>query len=318
MNGFGDKVSAHAFKIAGGMPVLRKEVRMNRSNELTRRGFMRFGAGVVAAVGAANLGQSTAGAAGAKKIPIGLQLYSVRSEAQKDPAGVIAQVAEMGYEGVEFAGYYGWSAEKLRKLLDQHGLKCCGTHTGMNTLMGDHLPKTIEFNKTLGNKYLIVPGIGGTMRPDSRNSWVLFAKLMSEVAARAAEHGMRAGYHNHAWEFEPLGKDIPWEVFAANSSKDVILQVDIGHVVRAGADPAKHMARYPGRLTTVHIKEYSKTSRDPLVGEGDVDWPAMFRICEGPGGTEWYIIEDESANQPLQRVRKDLENLRGLLAKHHA
>jgi sugar phosphate isomerase/epimerase len=301
------------------VPVLRKEVIiMNQSKELTRRGFMRLGAGVVAAAGAASLGQATAAtAAGAKKIPVGLQLYSVRNEAQKDLAGVIEQVAAMGYEGVEFAGYYGWTAEKIRKLLDQHNLKCCGTHAGINTVLGDELPKTIEFNKIIGNKYLIVPGIGGNMKPDSKNSWVLFAKLMTEVAARAGEHGMRAGYHNHAWEFEPLNGEIPWEVFAAISSKDVVLQVDIGHVVRAGADPAQHMTRYPGRLTTVHIKEFSKAKRDPLVGEGDVDWPAMFRICESTGGTEWYIIEDEVTNQPLQRVRQDIENLRRLLAKYH-
>jgi sugar phosphate isomerase/epimerase len=78
------------------------------------------------------------------------------------------------------------------------------------------------------------------------------------------------------------------------------------------------MERYPGRLVTVHIKEFSKTNRDPLVGEGDVDWPAMFRICESTGGTEWYIIEDESREQPMERVKTDIENLRKLLAKYHA
>ena len=105
---------------------------------------------------------------------------------------------------------------------------------------------------------------------------------------------MRVGYHNHAGEFDAKAGFIPWEVFASNSSKDVILQVDIGHVARAGADPAKYMEMFPGRLITVHVKDFAKGKPDPVVGEGEVDWPAMFRICEGPGGTEWYIIEDES------------------------
>lgn len=291
---------------------------MGRSNELTRRGFMRYGAGVVAAVGAAGLGQRPAGAADAKRIPVGLQLYSVRRECQQDFGGTVAKVAEMGYEGVEFAGYHGWSAEKVRKLLDDNGLKCCGTHAGLQSLMGHQFAQTAEFNKIIGNKYLIVPGLGGNLRPDSKNSWVLFAKLMDEIALKAREHGMLTGYHNHAWEFEPLNGDIPWEILASNSRKDVVLQVDIGHVVRAGADPAKHMARHPGRLTTVHVKEFSRTQRDPLVGEGDVDWPAVFRICEGPGGTEWYIIEDESANEPMKRVEANLQNLRKMLAQHRA
>jgi sugar phosphate isomerase/epimerase len=278
---------------------------------------MQFGAGVVAAVGAARLGQGTASAAAAKKLPIGLQVYSVRGEAQKDLAGVIAQVAEMGYEGVEFAGYYNWPAEKIRKLLDQYKLKCCGTHTAVTTLMGDEFAKTVEFNKTIGNKNLIAPGIPGNMQPDSKAAWVLFAKLMTELAGKAKEQGMRVGYHNHAGEFDAKGGFIPWEVFASNSGKDVILQVDIGHVARSGADPAKYMEKFPGRLITVHVKDFAKGKPDPVIGEGEVDWPTMFRICEGAGGTEWYIIEDESTIQPMQRIKTDIENLHKLLAKYH-
>jgi sugar phosphate isomerase/epimerase len=274
---------------------------------------MRHGASVAAAT----VAPLSVAAAQRKRIPIGLQLYSVRDACKEDFAGTVAQVAEMGYEGVEFAGYYNWPAKKVRKLLDDNGLKCCGTHAGLTTLLGDEFERTVEFNKTIGNKYLVVPGIPGNMRPDSKQAWVLFAKLMDELAEKAAEHGMRVGYHNHAHEFQGEGY-VPWEVFASNSRDDVILQVDIGHVVRAGADPAKHMKRYPGRLVTVHIKEFSKTKKDPLVGQGDVDWPAMFEICEGAGGTRWYIIEDESRDEPLERVKQDIQNLRRLLSAYHA
>lgn len=286
---------------------------MDQHSRLTRRHLMRYGAGLAAAAGL-----TPTLAASGRRIPIGLQLYSVRGECQKDFVGTVAKVAQMGYQGVEFAGYYNWPAAKVRKLLDDNGLKCCGTHAGLTTLLGDEFERTVEFNKTIGNKYLVVPGIPGQMRPDSKSSWVLFAKLMNELAEKAAEHDMRVGYHNHAHEFASDDGYVPWEAFASNSREDVILQVDIGHVVRAGADPAKHMKRYPGRLTTVHIKEFSKTNRDPLVGEGDVDWPAMFSICEGTGGTQWYIIEDESRTAPLERVQKDLQNLRRLLRAYHA
>jgi sugar phosphate isomerase/epimerase len=284
---------------------------MSHSSELTRRGFMQWGAGVAAAAG---LGQ-TALAAAKKKIPVALQLYSVRNEAQKDLAGVLAQVAQMGYEGVEFAGYYGWPAEKIRKVLDQCKLQCCGTHTGLGEMTGERFAKTVEFNKILGNKNLIAPS---GMRTNSQETVIQFAKQMSELAAKAKEQGMRVGYHNHAGEFDPKAGFIAWEVFAKNSSPDVILQVDIGHVARAGADPAKYMQMFPGRLTTVHVKDFRKGQPDPVVGEGEVDWPAMFKICEGTGGTEWYIIEDEATEGPLQRVKTDIQNLRKLLAKYHA
>src|SRR5215831_14773788 len=111
-------------------------------------------------VGTAVAGLTTAAAAlAAKKIPIAVQVYSVREIAQKDTAGTLAKIAKIGYQGVEFAGYYGHSAQDIRKILDDNGLKAAGTHTGLDTLLGDQLPKTIEFNRTIGNKNLIVPSL---------------------------------------------------------------------------------------------------------------------------------------------------------------
>src|SRR6476661_1054071 len=95
----------------------------------------------------------------AGKIPIAVQIYSVRQIAEKDLAGVLAQIAKLGYQGVEFAGYYGHGAPAIRKMLDDTGLKAAGTHIPLETLLGDNLPKTTEFNRTIGNKNLIVPGL---------------------------------------------------------------------------------------------------------------------------------------------------------------
>jgi len=125
----------------------------------------------------------------AGKIPVGLQLYSVRADCGRDLPGTLEAVAKMGYEGVEFAGYYGRSAKDLRKLLDDNGLKCCGTHTQLDTLLGDNLAPTIEFNKTLGNKYLIAPGLPGKYR-ESLAAWLETAKLFNELAEKVKPHGM--------------------------------------------------------------------------------------------------------------------------------
>src|SRR5687768_7329195 len=102
---------------------------------------------------------STATLLAANKIPIAVQLYSVRQIAQKDLAGVLAQVSKLGFKGVEFAGYYGHEAGAVRKMLDDNGLKVAGTHTGLNLLQGDELPKTIDYMKTIGNKNVIVPSM---------------------------------------------------------------------------------------------------------------------------------------------------------------
>ncbi len=244
------------------------------------------------------------------KIPIGLQLYSVRKECEKDLPAVMAAVAKAGYAGVEYAGYYGRSAKDLRKLQDDNGLKCCGTHTSLETLQGDNLQKTIDFNKGLGNKFLIVPSLPENMR-NSKAAWVETAKLFSELAAKAKPQGMLVGYHNHHVEFPPMEGEIPWDIFYANSSDDVLLQMDTGNALHGGGDPVVFLKKHKGRSVSVHLKEYSKTNDKALIGEGDVKWAEVFAACESVGKTEWYIVEQESyAYPPLDCVARCLEALR--------
>jgi len=283
---------------------------------VSRRGFF-----ATSAAAAAMLASGADGAARERKtrptrtisrrrIPVGLQLYSVRNDCQRDLPGTIAAVAKMGYEGVEFAGYYGRTAKQLRKMLDDNGLLCCGTHTGIDTLLGDNLAKTIEFNKTLGNKYLIVPGLSGKYR-GSHQTWLETAKLFNELAEKVKPQGMLVGYHNHSAEFKAIDGKLPWDTFCSNTSKDVIMQLDLGNAMHGGADPLPYLYRYPGRAITVHLKEFSKTNKKALVGEGDVPWKAFFALCRAVGGTKWYIVEQESyAYPPLECVGRCLRNLR--------
>jgi sugar phosphate isomerase/epimerase len=244
------------------------------------------------------------------KIPIGLQLYSVREDCARDLPGTLDAVARMGYVAVEFAGYYNRNAQELRKMLDERGLKCCGTHTGFNTIVGDELPRTIEFNQTLGNRFLIVPGLPEERRK-SRAAWRETAQMMNEAADRAAPAGMKVGYHNHGVEFQPMDGELPWDTFFSNTKPEVVMQLDFGNALHGGGNPIPYVERYPGRATTVHLKEYSATNDKALIGEGDVNWQQLFHLCETVGGTEWYIVEQESyAYPPIECVDKCLQNLR--------
>lgn len=248
----------------------------------------------------------------AKRIPIGLQLYSVREDAQKDLAGTLKAVAKMGYEGVDFAGYYGHEAKDIRKMLDGLGLKVCGAHLGLNTLMGDELKRTVEFQRILGNKYLIVPGLPEERR-NSRAAWLGTAKLFNEIAEKLKPEGMLTGYHNHSIEFQPMEGETPWDTFFGNTSKEVIMQLDTGNALHGNADPVPFLERYPGRAVTVHLKSFSKTNSKALIGEDEVRWNDVFRICETIGGTEWYIVEQESyAYPPLECVDRCLKALKAM------
>jgi len=214
---------------------------------------------------------------------------------------------------VEFAGYYGRSADELRKMLDNLGLRVAGTHIGIHTLLGDEQKQTIEFNYILGNRFLIVPGLPEKMR-SSKAAWLETARLMNEIAERLRPEGMRVGYHNHAIEFQPMDGDLPWDIFFGATVPSVVMQLDTGNAMHGGVSPdgvLDILKRYPGRAVTVHLKEFSSTNKRALIGEGEVRWKEFFSLCETIGGTEWYIVEQESyAFPPLECVRRCIKNLR--------
>lgn len=278
------------------------------SHPLSQRDFLKLtGTAALAAIGGI---PACVRAAEGKKIPVGLQLYSVREQCQQDLVGTVKAVAKMGYKGVEFAGYYGRDAKTLRQLLDDTGLKCCGTHIGLETLLGDELPKTIEFNRVLGNPYLIVPGLAEKYTK-TRRAWQETAAIFNDIAEKVKSHGMRAGYHNHTTEFHALDGELPWDTFFGGTRKDVIMQFDTGNAMHGGGDATVYLKRYPGRAATVHIKPFSKAKPNALLGEDELPWPDIFRLCETTGATEWYIIEYESdAFPPLVSVEKCLEVMR--------
>lgn len=273
----------------------------------SRRDMLKLGAGTAAlwATGISPLGAKEA----SKKIPIGLQLYSLRKIAGSDVPGTIAAVAKMGYQGIEFAGYHGCKAEQLRKILDDNGLKCCGTHTGIDSLLGDKFKQTIAFNKTLGNPYLVVPGLGGKYM-SSVQALKDTAKLLTELAAKVKPDGMHVGYHAHGGDFRKFDGETCWDILFSNAGPDVIMQMDVGNCIGGGGDPYATLKKFPGRSLTIHLKEHGG-EKGATVGKGTVKWDEIFKLCETTGGTQWYIVEQESyAGSPLDSVKQCIDNLR--------
>lgn len=246
------------------------------------------------------------------RIPVAVQLYSVREDAKKDLAGVLKSIAKMGYDGVEFAGFYGHDAKSVRAMLDEYGLKAEGAHVGIETLVGDELQRSIEFHATIGNKYLIVPGLNENYT-SSRAGWLRAATTLNDVAKKLKPHGMFTGYHNHWIEFKELEGELPWDTFFGNTDTDVIMQFDTGNALVGGADAAPFIERYPGRALSVHLKEHSESNPKALIGEGDVPWQEVLGLCERIGGTKWYVIEQESyAYPPMECIDLCLKNLRAM------
>lgn len=278
---------------------------------LNRRHFLQAGAGAtVAALGSSYLAD-IGRAAGAAKIPLALQIYSVRQTAAKDLPGVLKAVAKMGYQGVEFAGYYGWEAKEIRKMLDDNGIQAIGTHTQLNTLLGDAFQETVEYNKTLGNPNLIVPA-GMKQAFESIGGIKMAAALFNELADKAEAVDMHVGYHAHGYDFQKIDGQTAWNRFFSLTEPEVIMQLDIGNCLGGGGDPYATLEKFPGRSKLVHLKEHGGP-QGAVIGEGDVDWDRVFELCKTVGDTEWYIVEQErypEGDDPMAAVRACIENIK--------
>jgi sugar phosphate isomerase/epimerase len=242
------------------------------------------------------VGRGMAAPAAAGKIPIAVQLYSVRDACAKDFDAALAAVAKMGFAGVEFAGYHSYSGKpkELRAKLDALGMKAAATHIGTGTLRGDALQQTIEFHQQIGCKYLIVPGDGDFTHPEKSKA---LAEFFNETAAKLKPHGMACGYHNHTGEFAKIGDSNHWELFAARTNKDVVLQVDCGWAADAGQDCADLMKRHAGRMKVVHIKPTvikGEPGKKAIFGQDSVNWGPILTACRDIGGTEWLTLEQEA------------------------
>jgi sugar phosphate isomerase/epimerase len=236
-----------------------------------------------------------------KKAPVGLELYSVRGELAKDDISTVKTVAKIGYEVVEFfSPYFNWTANharEIRKVLDDAGVVCHSTHNNANYFDEANLAKTIELNQIIGSKYAIA---ASAPRMAGIDGWKQWAEKMSGVAARLKEVGMATGFHNHQTEWPAIDGQRPMDVLAANTPQEFVLQFDVGTCVQAEADPVAWIHAHPGRIKSVHCKDWGAgpgpdRGYRTLFGEGDSPWKAIFEAAESVGGVEYYLIEQEGS-----------------------
>ena len=281
---------------------------MPTSESLTRRAFLGMTAALPFAAAALK--------AAAKNVPVGLELYSVRGELAKDLPGTITAVGKMGYEVVEFyAPYLNWTTETakdVRKRLDDLGVKCHSTHNSGPSFTDDGLKKAIELNQIIGSKYLIM---SSAPRATGIDSWKTVAQQLTSISEKLKPLGLATGYHNHQIEWRPLEGQRPMDVIAAGTPKDVVLQFDVGTCVEVGADPIAWINAHPGRIKSVHCKDWSKEKGYAVAfGEGDAPWKKIFEAVEKNGGVEYYLVEQEIAGPDgeIAMVRHCLDNWKQL------
>ena len=282
---------------------------MKNCNLVSRRSFLAL---------AASAPFATAASKG-KKIPVALQVYSVKDELSKDFNGTIRAVAKMGYEGVEFfAPYFKWTptyAKEVRKLLNDLGIPCYSTHNQIASFTPEGLPHALEINQIIGSKYLIL----ATMEPvQGLDGWKKLADGLNQAVEKGKLMGVGAGQHTHVRNFQLLEGKRPIDVVVANTSNDVMIQLDVGTCLDAGADPIAWIKQAPGRTTSIHCKDWSSDKSKGyrvLFGEGIAPWKDIFVTADAVGGLKYLVIEQEPTDHPpMEAAELSLANFRKLRA----
>jgi sugar phosphate isomerase/epimerase len=251
-----------------------------------------------------------------KNVPVGLELYSVRTELAKDLKGTVTAVAKLGYQVVEFyAPYLDWTpdaAKDVRMLLDDLGIKCLSTHNGEASFTEQGLQKAIGLNQIIGSKNIIMASPG---RVTDLDGWRAVGDRLTAVSEKLRPLGMATGYHNHQPEWRLVDGKRPMDVLAASTPEEVTLQLDVGTCVEVGADPVAWINSHPGRIRSMHCKDWSAGQGYSVAfGEGDIAWKKIFDAAEASGGIEYYLIEQEESPDPLQMARRCLDNWKKLRA----
>jgi sugar phosphate isomerase/epimerase len=251
---------------------------------------------------------------------IALQMYTLREEAKGDFAGILRRVAELGYEGVELAGYGGLEAPALRALLDELGLVAAASHVRLERLQSA-LDEELDFAEAIGCRDLVCPSAPEGRR-ETVDDYRRLAALLDEVGERCRQRGTRFSYHNHAFEFVRLPAAEPASAGTTARALDLLLgwtdpqlvrwEPDVYWIARAGDDPVAYLHAYAGRCPLVHLKDVADDAERSFapVGAGTLDFG---QICDAAqtGGAEWLIVEqDRSVGPAIESVAVSIANLR--------
>ncbi|WP_286271434.1 sugar phosphate isomerase/epimerase family protein [Thalassotalea hakodatensis] len=246
---------------------------------------------------------------------ISVQLWSVKDDIKSSFKQTISSLANMGFQGVEFAGSFGPfenNPEGLKAFLKAKNLAASGAHLGFEQLNKQNFADTVAFYKAAGVSMLIVPWDERAWHPEGVKEVV---SLLNDLSVQLKPHGMRIGFHNHDQEFNSFEGTTYWDYIAENTSQDVVLQQDVGWTTYAGKDPVEYVKRYPGRTLTTHYKvklpEGTK-GKLPIIGKDTIDWLALTKANIAVGGTLWIVVEQEEYPNGLTPMEAVQQSKRGL------
>lgn len=255
-------------------------------------------------------------------LPIGLELYTVRGECQKDLEGTLKKVAAIGYKEVEVFDFYGKSASQFRRLLEESGLTAPSAHYKFVQVQSGW-EEHVEFARALGLKYMV----NAILEPDQRKSlddYKRAAELFNKAGEQCKKRGIQFAYHNHNFEFKTFDGVVAYdELLRLTDPKLVQMEMDCYWVTRAGKDPVEYFKKHPGRFPLLHIKDRKPgyppatdqdKGRGPFteVGRGSINWKRIFAAAPQGGVKHYYVEQDFCDGSPLQSIWISYDYLKNL------
>ena len=301
---------------------------METSRTLDRRDFLRLAAGTaVAASVSATLGARAAGAAKSTRgqVPldkIGIQLYMVRDQMERDFEGTLAAIAGIGYATVEFAGLFGRTPEQARATIDGLGLQAVSSHDGVDQ-MNSNPEEVFGRAVSLGQRQVVHPFFQSPSLDDYRQ----LAEDLNTAGATARKYGLRVGYHNHAQEFEIIGGTFPLALLIAETDPDLVeFQLDLYWAFEGlhtynnpEAHPLALFDRAPGRFTSFHVKDGFPSEpgvRFSDVGEGEIEFGPIFAAKKRSGAKNYFVERDDAASDPEGSLGSAEDSYDSLVAQY--
>lgn len=238
--------------------------------------------------------------------PISLQLYTVRDALKNDPLGTLEKIAALGYEGIETG--LDNSAEFIAKARQQ-GLAITGVHVGIDALK-NNLEAVITGCKNLETSFAILSYVDESYRGSVEN-WQNLGKFLEGVGQKLHEAGITLCYHNHDFEFEKIDGQYGLDVLLGAANPQYLqAELDTYWVQKGGANPVEYIRKYAGRLPVLHIKDMTPGGQFAEVGEGVLDWPAIFAAAEAQGVTCYIVEQDTCPGDPIDSIAISIKNLR--------
>ena len=244
---------------------------------------------------------------------IGIQLYTLRRDFQRDVEGTLAKVAEIGFKEVEFAGYPQGTGASLRAILRRHGLTAPSGHVGLQAIRSDWT-RALDEAEAVGQRYIVVPSIGSEDRR-TLDGWKRVAALFNRAGEASRARKIQFGYHNHDFEFAPVEGTIGYDVLLAETDPRLVeFELDLYWMTKGGKDPLEYFAKHPGRFPLLHVKDMDATPQKGFanVGQGTIDFKRIFQRATQAGVKHYFYEQDVTPGAPLDSAKASFDFLKAL------